>query len=83
MLAKVLILVVFAAILYTLASSFYFLVTDKGDSTRTVWRLTWRIGLSLALFLSLWAAYKLGWIEPSSGGPVLYGAPAAEAPAGD
>ena len=26
--------------------------------------------------------YKLGWIEPSSGGPILYGAPPTEAPPG-
>jgi hypothetical protein len=52
--------------------AFFFLVRDKGDGDRTVKRLTWRIGLSLVLFLLLWGAYQLGWIEPSSGGPVRF-----------
>lgn len=67
---KLLIIVFLLVILYSLASSFWFLVKDKGEGDRTVRRLTWRIGLSLALFLFLWAAYQLGWVEPSSSGPV-------------
>lgn len=66
---KFLVILFLLVIVYSLASSFWFLVKDKGEGDRTVKRLTWRIGLSLALFLLLWAAYQLGWIEPS-GGPV-------------
>ena len=77
---KILIIVFLVVILYSLASALVFLVKDHGEGDRTVKRLTWRIGLSLALFLGLWAAYKLGWIEPNSGGPILYGAPPAETP---
>ena len=40
---------------------------DHGEGDRTVNRLTWRIGLSLVLFLLLWGAYQMGWIEPGSG----------------
>ena len=54
-------------IMYSLASSFWFLIRDKGEGDRTVKRLTWRIGLSLALFVFLWLAYQVGWIEPTSG----------------
>lgn len=64
---KFLIIAFLLIILYSLASSFWFLVKDKGDGDRTVRRLTWRIGLSLGLFVLLWIAYQLGWIEPSSG----------------
>ncbi|MDX1556208.1 MAG: twin transmembrane helix small protein [Xanthomonadales bacterium] len=64
---KFLIILFFLVIIYSLASSFWFLVKDKGEGDRTVRRLTWRIGLSLLLFLFLWAAYQMGWIEPSSG----------------
>ncbi len=64
---KFLIVLFLLVIFYSLVSSFWFLVRDKGEGDRTVRRLTWRIGLSLLLFLFLWAAYQMGWIEPSSG----------------
>lgn len=70
MLSKIIIIVFLLAILYTLASSFFFLVKDKGEGKRTVNRLTWRIGLSLFLFLMLYVFFRLGWIEPSSKGPI-------------
>ena len=70
MLSKIIIIVFLLAILYTLASSFYFLVKDKGKGKRTVRRLTWRISLSLFLFLMLYVSFRLGWIEPSSRGPI-------------
>ena len=64
---KFLIILFLLVIMYSLASSFWFLVKDKGEGDRTVKRLTWRIGLSLLLFLFLWLAFQMGWIEPSSG----------------
>lgn len=67
MLIKLIIVLFLLTILYSLASSFFFLVKDKGQGDRTMQRLTWRIGLSLVLFLLLWGAYTLGWIKPNSG----------------
>ncbi len=67
MVIKILIILVLLTILYSLASSLLFLVIDKGEGQRTVKRLTWRIGLSILLFLFLWVAYQMGWIEPNSG----------------
>jgi membrane protease YdiL (CAAX protease family) len=67
MLIKIFIVLFLLTILYSLASSFFFLVHDKGQGDRTVRRLTWRIGLSLVLFVLLWVAYALDWIEPNSG----------------
>jgi hypothetical protein len=67
MLIKIFIVLFLLIILYSLASSFFFLVRDKGQGDRTVRRLTWRIGLSLVLFVLLWVAYWLDWIEPNSG----------------
>ena len=64
---KILIIVFLITILYSLGSALVFLVKDHGEGDRTVNRLTWRIGLSLVLFLFLWGAYQLGWIEPNSG----------------
>ncbi len=72
MLGKLLIIGTFLGILYTLASSFYFLVKDDSDSDRAVRRLTWRIGLSLGLILALWAGFHFGIIEPQGVNPVRY-----------
>jgi len=74
-LIKIIVLAFMGAILYSLASSFYFLVNDKGEGDRTVRRLTWRIGLSLLLVIGLWVGFKLGWIEPSGVDPVRYTTP--------
>ncbi len=63
MIVKLLIIGFLLVILYSLFSSFYFLVKDKGQGTRTVNRLSWRIGLSIMLFLLLILAFKMGWIE--------------------
>ncbi len=65
-LIKVIIGMFFLLILFSLGSALYFLVRDKGDSTRTVKALTWRIGLSVVLFILLMIAFALGWITPHS-----------------
>jgi low temperature requirement protein LtrA len=64
MLAKTIILFAVAFIIYNLGRGMFFLVQDQGQTTRTVKSLSWRIGLSLALFGFLFAAYGLGWIHP-------------------
>jgi len=64
MFTKLFIIIVMLVILIALGSSLYFLISDKGETTRTVKALTWRIGLSLALFLFLMLAFSMGWISP-------------------
>jgi preprotein translocase subunit YajC len=51
-------------ILASLFSGLFFLIRDQGKSKRTVKALTWRVGLSLALFLLLLAGYYFGLIKP-------------------
>lgn len=77
MATRIFIIIGLLLILYSLASALYYLVRDHGDGDRTVKRLTWRIALSLVLFLAMWGAYQLGWIEPRQG-PVSW--PQAEQP---
>jgi hypothetical protein len=72
MLARIFIIVALLVIFYALGSSFYFLIRDKGEGKRTVRRLTWRIGLSLLLFLMIIAAMSAGWLQPGSSGPIRY-----------
>ena len=64
LLMKILIILFLISIIYALGSALYFLVSDKGKSDRIVKALTWRISLSLVLFLLLFIAYALGWLSP-------------------
>ncbi len=62
---KTLLIVAFlVAILWNLGAGLYYMLTDKGQSKRTVNALTKRIALSVALILLLVLAIKLGWIVP-------------------
>lgn len=64
MLFKALIIVFMIVIVYCLGSGLYFLTHDKMDSPRLAKALTWRISLSILLFVLLFVAYALGWITP-------------------
>lgn len=73
MLIKAVIVIFLLVILYSLGSSFVFMVRDRGQGERALHRLMWRIGLSIVLLVLLYVMFQLGWIEPS-GGPIRYGA---------
>ncbi|MCC5795092.1 MAG: twin transmembrane helix small protein [Chromatiales bacterium] len=62
---KIIILLIFAGILTSLASSLFYLLRDDGDSRRTVRALTVRVALSVALFVLLMVAGAAGLIEPT------------------
>ena len=72
MLVKAVIIIFLLVILYSLGSSFVFMLRDKGQGERALHRLMWRIGLSIFLLILLYVMFQLGWIE-SPGGPVRYG----------
>jgi len=59
---KIVVILVFVAILASLGSALFFLVNDRGQSKRTVKALAVRVGLSLGLFLLLMAGYYFGLI---------------------
>jgi hypothetical protein len=48
----------------SLMSAGFFLIKGK-ENSNMAWALTWRIGLSLFLFTSIWLLYLLGWIQPT------------------
>lgn len=52
------------AILFSLFRALYFLATGDKNSNKTVNNLSWRIGLSIVLFLLIVLAMMMGWIEP-------------------
>ena len=59
---RIVVIVIFIAILASLGSALFFFVTDRGQSNRTVKALAIRVGLSLGLFLLLMAGYYFGLI---------------------
>lgn len=66
---KIVIAVVFVGILVALALAGQAMRRDGRDgkprTNRMAHALAWRIGLSVALFLFVLIAYKLGWIQPT------------------
>jgi len=62
---KYLVIVVLALIVASLGKALFHLSSNKpGDSAKMVKALTWRISLSVLLFVLLLVAYTQGWIEP-------------------
>jgi hypothetical protein len=52
------------AVFFSLGSGLYYLIRNQGPSDQIVKALTWRVGLSLLLFVLLLIAFSLGWITP-------------------
>ena len=50
------------AILFSLGSALYFMVTDRSGGTRMLRALAIRVGLSVTLFIILMASFYFGWI---------------------
>ena len=64
MFSEIVILIILSAIFVSLFSGMYFLLRDRGQSTRMVKALTVRIALSLILFALLMLGYWTGWLHP-------------------
>ncbi len=64
MIGKFIVVVVFIGIIGSLGSALVYMIRDKGQTDRTVKALTFRIGLSVGLFLLLFVLYALGLITP-------------------
>ena len=63
---RLLVLVFVAFILFSLFSALYFLIKDRGRSTRTVKALTVRVVLSIVLFVLLVLSFHFGFIPQRS-----------------
>lgn len=65
MVLKILIMLVFMAILVSLGSALFHLIKNKESSTKTVKALSYRISISLAVFILLAMALMFGLIQPT------------------
>jgi len=64
MLTKIFVILVMLIILFSLGSALFYLVRDEGTGTDMVKALSWRIGLSIVLFLLLFVGFYFGLIAP-------------------
>ena len=55
------VILVLVLIVASMGSAMYFMMHDRGNSSRMVRALAIRVGLSLGLFLLLMAGYYFGW----------------------
>ncbi len=60
---RIVVVIAFVLILGSLASALFFLMRDKGTSNRTVRSLMFRVSFSIALFVFILVANRLGWIH--------------------
>jgi len=63
-LIKILIVACLLGIVVSLFSGLFHLVSDKGQSNRMINALTVRIVLSVALFVLLFIAWRMGMLQP-------------------
>jgi hypothetical protein len=61
---KPLIALILIAIVASLGKALFSMSSGPEHGARVVEALSWRIGLSIALFLSLFVSYHFGWIAP-------------------
>jgi uncharacterized membrane protein YsdA (DUF1294 family) len=64
MLVKVIILAMLTAVLVALGSAVFAMLGARRDHTRMARALTWRIGLSVLLFVLLLAGFASGVLQP-------------------
>ena len=60
---KLIVLLMLAAIVISLASGLFFLAKDESNSPRLLKALKIRVGLSIVLIVFLVGAYSLGYIQ--------------------
>ncbi len=64
MLVKIVIVILFLLIIWSLVSALFHLMVSKESNDKTVRALTYRIGLSVLAFVIIIISTKLGWIQP-------------------
>jgi cytochrome bd-type quinol oxidase subunit 2 len=61
---KIVIVALLVVILVSLTTSLFFVLTDRGQTTRAAKSLTWRVALSVLLFVLLIIGFATGLIQP-------------------
>lgn len=64
MIFKILIVLLLFIVIFSLGQALFYLIKDEGKSDRMVKALSWRIGLSVFIFLLLLIGQAVGLIQP-------------------
>lgn len=64
MIFKIVVLVLLLIVILSLGSALFHFVNNGGDSDKMLKSLTWRIGLSVGIFILLLIGQAMGWITP-------------------
>ncbi len=64
MIIKTIVILLLITVIYCLGSAVFYMLRDKGGSRSMAKALTWRISLSLILFILLILSFLMGWISP-------------------
>ncbi len=64
MIFKLLIVILLFIVIFSLGQALFYLIKDEGKSDRMVKALSWRIGLSVAIFILLLIGQAVGLIQP-------------------
>ena len=64
MLIKTIILIMLLLVLVSLGASMFTRIKDRNKTDRTVKFLTFRIAISVSLFVLLIVSFLMGWIQP-------------------
>jgi hypothetical protein len=65
---KALLVIALLAVVVSLGQALFAMASGPQNSGRVLKALTWRISISVALFIALMVSWKFGWIEPHSFG---------------
>lgn len=65
MVMRAIVIAILIGIFVSLASAAVYMFRERGESTKMVKALTYRVGLSVTLFLLLMAGFYFGIIPPS------------------
>ncbi|MDQ2993822.1 MAG: twin transmembrane helix small protein [Pseudomonadota bacterium] len=60
---KYIIYILMLVVLYCLGSASYYMLKSQ-DAEKMAKALTWRIGLSLLIFVLLFVGFAMGWLVP-------------------
>jgi hypothetical protein len=63
---KPLIVIALLAVVVSLGQALFAMSSGPQNSGRVLKALTWRISISVALFIALMVSWKFGWIEPNT-----------------
>ena len=64
MLFKIVVIVLLFFVIFSLGQALFYLIRDESKSDRMMKSLTWRIGLSVFIFILLLIGQAMGLIQP-------------------